>query len=186
MMNDAFSLQIRPLEEADIQAILKWNRNTNEAFLHQWSGYTAYRFPLTADQIRERNALPTCRLFAALQNGETVAAAEIDGLNRNEKEALSSSAGSDDSAHLCRILVSNEKQNKGIGGVFLRELCTFCFSSMGLSRLTLRVFCFNIGALRCYEKCGFLTAAYHPGENGKKASYTMELTKDRFFQLLDV
>lgn len=47
----AISIEIRPLEEDDIRAILQWNRNTDEDFLHQWSGYTVYHFPLTAEQI---------------------------------------------------------------------------------------------------------------------------------------
>lgn len=184
----AISIEIRPLEEDDIQAILQWNRNTDEDFLHQWSGYTAYHFPLTAEQIRKRRTLSSCRLFAALQEGKTVAAAEIDGLGTSDPFIFSNTLHqkeihSQKSAHLCRLIVSNESKSKGIGSAFLHELCKTCFFEMGLSRLTLQVFCFNIGALRCYEKCGFLATSYDPGESGKKPAYTMELTKERFLQL---
>ena len=187
----AISIGIRPLEEDDIQAILQWNRNTDENFLHQWSGYTAYHFPLTAEQIQKRKTLSSCRLFAALQEGETVAAAEIDGLDTADAFIASNASYRKDihsqkSAHLCRLIVSNESKSKGIGSAFLHELCKTCFFKMGLSRLTLRVFCFNIGALRCYEKCGFLATSYDPGENERKPAYTMELTKERFLQLFDL
>ena len=184
----AISIGIRPLEEDDIQAILQWNRNTDENFLHQWSGYTAYHFPLTAEQIQKRKTLSSCRLFAALQEGKTVAAAEIDGLDTANAFIASNASyqkgiHSQKSAHLCRLIVSNESKSKGICSAFLHELCKTCFFEMGLSRLTLRVFCFNIGALRCYEKCGFLATSYDPGENERKPAYTMELTKERFLQL---
>ena len=187
----AISIGIRPLEEDDIQAILQWNRNTDENFLHQWSGYTAYHFPLTAEQIQKRKTLSSCRLFAALQEGKTVAAAEIDGLDTANAFIASNASyqkgiHSQKSAPLCRLIVSNESKSKGIGSAFLHELCKTCFFEMGLSRLTLRVFCFNIGALRCYEKCGFLATSYDPGENERKPAYTMELTKERFLQLFDL
>ncbi len=187
----AISIGIRPLEEDGIQAILQWNRNTDENFLHQWSGYTAYHFPLTAEQIQKRKTLSSCRLFAALQEGKTVAAAEIDGLDTANAFIASNASyqkgiHSQKSAHLCRLIVSNESKSKGIGSAFLHELCKTFFFEMGLSRLTLRVFCFNIGALRCYEKCGFLATSYDPGENERKPAYTMELTKERFLQLFDL
>lgn len=93
------SIYIRPMEESDIQALLRWNKNTSESFLHQWSGFSAYQYPLTAEQIRARLALPSCRLIAAVFQGETVAAAEIDGAEASEplepsQEAAISSASS--------------------------------------------------------------------------------------------
>ena len=120
-----------------------------------------------------------------------MAAAEIDGLGTSDPFIFSNTLHqkeihSQKSAHLCRLIVSNESKSKGIGSAFLHELCKTCFFEMGLSRLTLRVFCFNIGALRCYEKCGFLATSYDPGESGKKPAYTMELTKERFLQLFDL
>lgn len=140
----AISIEIRPLEEDDIQAILQWNRNTDEDFLHQWSGYTAYHFPLTAEQIRKRRTLSSCRLFAALQEGKTVAAAEIDGLGTSDPFISSNTLHqkeihSQKSAHLCRLIVSNESKSKGIGSAF-RMNCvklvfrngTFPFNVAGL------------------------------------------------------
>ena len=94
-----------------------------------------------------------------------MAAAEIDGLDTADAFIASNASyqkgiHSQKSAHMCRLIVSNESKSKGIGSAFLHELCKTCFFEMGLSRLTLRVFCFNIGALRCYEKCGFLATSY--------------------------
>lgn len=180
------SIYIRPMEESDIQALLLWNKNTSESFLHQWSGFSAYQYPLTAEQIRARLALPSCRLIAAVFQGETVAAAEIDGTEASEplepsQEAAISSASS--SAHVCRLIVSRAYNSMGIGEVFLTEISRRCFSETSLSRLTLRVFCFNAGAIRCYEKCGFLVKEYHPGHAASWPCYTMELTKERFLQL---
>ena len=45
--------------------------------------------------------------------------------------------------------------NKGYGTEAIRKILSKAFQEMGLQRIYLRVYDFNLRAIRCYEKCGF-------------------------------
>lgn len=47
-------LTIKPTPDYD--AILRWNAGKDEAFLFQWAGTTAYRYPLTKEQLMRQSA----------------------------------------------------------------------------------------------------------------------------------
>ncbi|HDN79985.1 MAG: N-acetyltransferase [Chloroflexi bacterium] len=46
---------------------------------------------------------------------------------------------------------------KGYGTDAIKTLLRFAFEELNLNRVELRVFEFNTRAIRCYEKCGFVT-----------------------------
>ena len=50
-----------------------------------------------------------------------------------------------------------EYRGHGYGTDAMNLLCDFAFNEMNLHKLKLSVFDFNKGAIRCYEKCGFVT-----------------------------
>ena len=47
-------LTIKPTPDYD--AILRWNAGKDEAFLFQWAGTAAYRYPLTKEQLMRQSA----------------------------------------------------------------------------------------------------------------------------------
>lgn len=55
--------------------------------------------------------------------------------------------------------------NDGYGSDTIRTVLLFAFLSMSLWTLTLRVYDFNLRAVRCYERCGF--KRIDPGQPGK-------------------
>ena len=48
-----------------------------------------------------------------------------------------------------------ENRGQGIGSEALRLLCGYAFDYLNIKSLFLRVYSFNPGAVRCYEKVGF-------------------------------
>ena len=56
-------LTIKPTPDYD--AILRWNAGKDEAFLFQWAGTTAYRYPLTKEQLMRQSAKDGVTVFMA-------------------------------------------------------------------------------------------------------------------------
>jgi RimJ/RimL family protein N-acetyltransferase len=58
------------------------------------------------------------------------------------------------------ISIGEEKfRGKGFGTDAVKALVKFCFLSLNMHKVYLRVFDFNVGAIRSYEKAGFFTEA---------------------------
>ena len=54
------------------------------------------------------------------------------------------------------LIGEKDLHGKGFGADAVRTLCRFGFSEMNLRKIKAAVFDFNVPALRCYEKCGFV------------------------------
>jgi RimJ/RimL family protein N-acetyltransferase len=60
------------------------------------------------------------------------------------------------SARVCRVLVGEaEQRGRGVGQAMLRQILALAFGDLGLHRVDLGVFDFNLAAIACYEKVGF-------------------------------
>lgn len=86
--------------------------------------------------------------------------------------------GEPNARRICRFIMSDKYKHRGYGEQALRELTKLAFEIDGVSRLTLNVACFNLGALRCYLKCGFLPIEFRQPEGGN-AFYFMELKRNQ-------
>ena len=75
------------------------------------------------------------------------------------------------------MLFAEEARGKGYGAEALKALSRMAFEEMGLVSLSLRVFCFNLSAIRCYEKVGFRMAEYFEEKDPHWNNYSMELKK---------
>jgi RimJ/RimL family protein N-acetyltransferase len=53
------------------------------------------------------------------------------------------------------VIGEREYWDKGYGSEAITTLLRFVFEEMNLHRVSLRVFDYNLRAVRCYEKCGF-------------------------------
>lgn len=161
-------VQLRLMQTEDCQVIVGWNAEKDLAYLQQWAGKQVYQYPLTEEQIKARCNVPSSQILMAFDGKEAVGSVELDHIDLRLK-----------TAHICRFLLPDQAQGRGLGSQILKELIRMSFEEMGLERLTLRVYCFNIKAIRCYEKCGFLVSEFHQDKNPYWNGFTMELRKGK-------
>ena len=159
-------LTIRPATEKDYRAIIRWNENRGEAYLFQWAGFTSYAYPLTEEQVSRQANKDGVTLYMAFDGETPLGAGEICDINKEAR-----------TGRICRLIFAEEAKNKGYGEAFLKELSRIAFEEMGLVSLSLRVYCFNANAIRCYEKAGFRVTEFFEEENPHWNNYSMELKK---------
>ena len=68
-------LTIKPTPDYD--AILRWNAGKDEAFLFQWAGTAAYRYPLTKEQLMRQSAKDGVTVFMAYENEVPIGTMEL-------------------------------------------------------------------------------------------------------------
>ena len=66
---------------------------------------------------------------------------------------------------------------EGLAHRALSALCEKVFAETELERLSLRVYCFNLPAIRCYERLGFLVTEYFEEADSHWNNYAMERKK---------
>ena len=159
-------LTIRPATEKEYRAIVQWNENRGEEYLFQWAGFTSYQYPLTEAQVSAQAKKDGVTLYMAFDRETPIGAGEICDINEEMK-----------TGRICRLIFAEDAKNKGYGEQFLKELSRIAFEEMGLVSLSLRVYCFNVNAIRCYEKVGFRVTEFFEEENTHWNNYSMELKK---------
>jgi RimJ/RimL family protein N-acetyltransferase len=61
------------------------------------------------------------------------------------------------SARVGKVLVGDKNtRGKGIGQQMIKEILKIAFDELQLHRVSLGVFDFNVSAIACYEKAGFI------------------------------
>ncbi len=78
-------------------------------------------------------------------DGEVVGHIELDAIDRRNR-----------SARISRVLIADVWRGRGSGSSMVRALLEFGFGELGLHRIDLVVFDFNLTAIACYEKAGFV------------------------------
>jgi len=157
-------LNVVKITEKDYNLFLDWNNGKDENYLFQWAGPNVYHYPITIDQIKSHVNEEFLQIYIILDNENPIGSIELEKINN---ETLS--------AHISRFILCDNAKNRGFGTLALKELINTAFKELGLKKLTLHVYCFNIGAIRCYEKAGFLVKEYHQREDTKWNYYTMEI-----------
>lgn len=140
-------MKLEPFRYKYIREVISWIET--EADMIQWGG-SIFSWPLTKKQFREhlRAAIqkpPALYPFALQNRGEIFGYCEISDLKRRYNSAM-----------LSRVLVSPQRRGKGLGEFMVTEAARFGFNQLGLNRIGLGVFDFNISAIRCYIKIGFI------------------------------
>ncbi|HYH05336.1 MAG TPA: GNAT family N-acetyltransferase [Bacillota bacterium] len=124
-----------------------------------------YPFPLTVRQVVERLDEAGTRIFAIMDDTAMVGTVELSQINPEQGTAI-----------ICRFLVRQDRHGKGYGQKALHALVDLALQELHLSRLELRVFAYNVAAIRCYQKTGFLVCQYHENQNNPQwNSYTMAI-----------
>ena len=159
-------LTVRPATENDYCEIVRWNEKRGKTYLIQWAGFVTYTYPLTEEQVSCQANKSGVYLYVICDGETPIGAGEICDINEEAK-----------TGRLCRIIFAEEAKNKGCGEIFLKELARIAFEEMGLVSLSLRVYCFNANAIRCYEKVGFRVTKFYEECNTHWNNYSMELKK---------
>ena len=154
-------IKICEFTEKDIPELLSWLENTNAEFLIQFAG-RKYCFPLTKDQILEnmRNT-NTHRVYKAVESmsNRTLGHCQLMSINHKTK-----------SSKVGRVIVPHEFRGKNLGYLMLQALIKKSVSDFNLSTFFLGVFDFNIAAINCYKRLGFVEVErkkYELGFNSK-------------------
>ena len=139
-------ITLQEFTPADFSRLIAWV--SNEDMLIQFAG-PIFQYPLTEKQLCHYLSDPQRRAFKVLSGLCTVGHAEImlseDGITK-----------------LCRILVGNaEDRGKGLGEQIVRALVQRCWKKYNAREIELNVYDWNKGAIRCYEKVGFVERQRH-------------------------
>jgi len=142
-------IELVPISPADFPMLISWA--VSENFLLQWTGRT-FKYPLDIKQLTEYYELtlgknPLRLILKAVDGGgKHIGNITIDRVKSNKKEAA-----------LTCIIVGDEKyKGRGAGAKILNKACRIAFEELGMKKLYLNVFDFNLPAIRCYKKCGFM------------------------------
>ncbi|MGL4521700.1 MAG: GNAT family N-acetyltransferase, partial [Bacilli bacterium] len=117
--------------------------------LVQWSGPT-FTYPLTEEQLTTYIATANSEsastyIFKVLVDDQVIGHISLGYVNQNDR-----------SARICRVLLGNPStRGNGIGQQMMNAILTFAFDELKLHRVSLGVYDFNVGAIKCYESVGF-------------------------------
>lgn len=174
-------IRLELIKKEDLYKIVEWNRNKSADDLLQWAG-PLYEYPLTISQVEkyfldEKNKEVVDTYIYKIINISTrdiIGTVELREIDRENKIA-----------RVCRFLIGEEKERgKGIGALALKEILRVGFEVKGFEKITLGVFDFNKGAVRCYEKAGFvienLLKDARKAKDGYWSLYEMSILKSKW------
>jgi len=140
-------IQILPMHGSDLPKLIEWAEN--EMTLIQWCG-PVFEFPLSIHQLEEYfkptlDQVPSRYIFKAVkERSDMIGMTEIGSIDR--KNLIAS---------LCRIFVEKNYRGQGVADRLINTALNFGFKKMNMIRMELRVYTFNSGAVKTYEKLGF-------------------------------
>jgi RimJ/RimL family protein N-acetyltransferase len=148
-------VQLEYMSEDEFGLIVEWFGREKPDMLLQWAGPT-YTYPLTVGQLldhyREGINHETARTFVyKILDELTGEAAGMIQLGRIDRTAGTAVVG--------RFWIQEHLRHKGVGTAALRKLIDKAAREFQLRQLILRVFDFNLPAIKCYEKLGFRICA---------------------------
>jgi RimJ/RimL family protein N-acetyltransferase len=143
-------IRLVPFTEQDFAQLIEWSGD--QAFLLQWAG-PFFKYPLSEDQLTEYNRGANNEGKSEKLNYKVV-------LSQTDEAIAHLSIGSIDrvnsSARLTKILIGDPSlRGKGIAKSMVESALAICFGTLGLHKVSLGVYDFNVPALKAYESCGF-------------------------------
>ena len=160
-------IALEALKVKDCAKIVEWNENKDADFLCQWAGPITYEFPISIDQIAKRVNDESLLIFKILNDNEMIGTVELRKLQNDDKSMI-----------ICCFLIDPDCTGKGFGQITLQRIKEYAFNKLKIDRLVLKVYAYNVCAIRCYEKAGFCVEEFHIAENQKWNSYLMSITKN--------
>lgn len=152
---------IRIMNEDDYHYLIDWNKRKDENFLQQWAGPVAYEYPITTKQVAKR-----------IDEGNQILVFEADDRVIGSMEVQINEAKKQ--VFISRVLFNEEVRKKGYGAMAMKQLLFEIFQNNKVNKAVLHVYCYNVGAIHCYENVGFRVTEFHQAEDSTWNSYTME------------
>ncbi|PGP42760.1 GNAT family N-acetyltransferase [Bacillus thuringiensis] len=138
-------IKLKTFKKSDFKQLINWINS--EEFLIQWSG-NAFTFPLDEQQLEKYIESANTLAFKVVDEETSdvighISLGQIDNINK--------------SARIGKVLVGNTKMGgRSIGKHMMKAVLHIAFDELKLHRVTLGVYDFNISAISCYEKIGFV------------------------------
>ncbi|WLR47916.1 GNAT family protein [Halobacillus litoralis] len=141
-------LQLIPFQEKDFQTLFNWIESPRS--LMQWGG-PMFNFPLTHQQLMDYKDAEDRRAFQVYDPSldEIVGHLSIGRIDLDKKQG-----------RIGKVIVSPKYRGKGYGRHMIQLISMYAFQHLKLEKVTLGVFDFNRGAIRCYENAGFTIDHY--------------------------
>lgn len=167
MLKKASTVMIRPLQRKDLEKIVIWNNDPEiESFVDL--GLPG-DLPGCVAWWEEKRRSKRDRLFALEdESGQLIGDLELANICWRSREAE------------LRIRIGEKTcWNKGYGTSAVQQMVEYAFNELNMNRIYLRVYTFNIRAIKCYQKIGFKLQAVLKREKDQnwKDIYLMELEK---------
>jgi len=142
------AIQLKPFTPGDFKTLIAWI--ADEALLTQFAG-PVFTFPLTEEQLHHYLEDAHRSVFKVVDSTTqcTIGHAEI----YNNQHG---------SVRLCRVLIGDEKfRGKGFGQAIIQALISYSLKELHATTISLNVYTWNTGAIKCYEKVGFVLNGDH-------------------------
>jgi RimJ/RimL family protein N-acetyltransferase len=166
-------LRLETFDKESYEDLISWIGSEEQ--LMQFAG-PAFTFPLTKEQLEislsDKNRFAfkviNCKTNIAIGHSEIYL--------------------TDRSAYLGRILIGDKEQRgKGLGQQIVNLLLDFVFSKLDKIKVELNVFDWNVEAIKCYEKVGFVINPNKKNERQIKneiwTAINMTIDKSKWQQL---
>lgn len=162
---------VRPFILSDLESMVRWNNDFEvEQYVDRCLPKT---LPECQDWFEEHIPGRNYRLYAIEdEEGKVIGDLELDHICWRKKEAE------------LRIRIGEKDYwDQGYGSAALREVLNKAFDQLGLERVYLRVYAFNLRAIHCYKKVGFRKKAVlkRSSDRNWKEIYLMSINKRDFF-----
>ena len=131
--------------QKDFNRLIKWIKSPDELTL--FAGIS-FKYPLTIDQLMEYISFDNRKIFNVLDlnTGNIIGHCGLIDIDAGNK-----------TARICKMLIGDkDARGKGTGELMVKELIKIAFEKLGLEHLSLRVYEYNLNAVKCYSKCGFI------------------------------
>ncbi|MFJ8526480.1 GNAT family N-acetyltransferase [Bacillus sp. NPDC094106] len=143
-------IQLDYFERKDFNQLIDWI--DSEEFLLQWGG-PVFTYPLQEKQLEKyienanhENADVFVYKVIKQDTGTVIGHISLGKIDRINK-----------SARIGKVLVGDkDMRGKSIGEKMINAVLNVTFEELELNRVSLGVFDFNIAAIACYEKVGFV------------------------------
>ena len=174
---DRFNMiKLTPFSKSNFDTLIFWI--DNEELLITIAG-TDFAYPLTGEQLQTYLDDKNSHSFNIVDfsQDKTIGHAEI--------------VRSGESIFKIDKLIIGDKSNrgKGIGQKVINELLNYSFTELKAKTVELNVFDWNIGGIKCYEKCGFVMnpqkqATFEIGDKSWIA-LNMAIDKDTWVRIMN-
>jgi len=143
-------IELQYFQRSDFQQLIDWIDSPQT--LLQWGG-PAFKYPLTFDQLEDymkhtnsNNASVLIYKVIDRATSDIVGHISLGQIDKKNK-----------SARVGKVLVGDTNaRGKGYGQQMIKAILHIAFDDLDLHRVSLGVFDFNVPAILCYEKAGFI------------------------------